>query len=226
MATKVKNRLEELNGANGHDKADKAKKVRVFRPLIRELEVPIKCFDGVPLVMHKFSEKARQQIKDKQEHNATGPRRAKDAEECFQGAIHLMPGAKATDKHPEVGMPAACFRKAMIESAGQCGMKRPQVRGAVFVVADAEGLVRISYKTIRMRQDAVRLPTGVADLRYRPEFLDWSAVVRVRFDESLISAEQVVNLMARAGLSNGIGEGRPQKNGEWGQWEVMTTEVD
>jgi hypothetical protein len=205
-------------------RARKEDTVRVLRPVVRTITVPIRAFQGVPLVENKFSEKAMRQMADKQQHKTAGPRKAKDPEECFRGAMHLMPGAKATDTHPDVGFPAGGFRKAMIAAAPMVGLKRPTVKGAVFVVADEGGLVRIHYKKVAMREDAVRNESGVADLRYRPEFVDWWAEVRVQHDESLISADQVVNLMHRAGFSIGIGEGRPEKEGEWGRWQVMTVD--
>src|SRR6185295_18232840 len=56
---------------------------------------------------------------------------------------------------------------------------------------------------------AVRNASGVADLRCRPLWREWSAVVRIRFDEDQFSATDVVNLLNRVGQQVGIGEGRP-----------------
>jgi hypothetical protein len=230
--TKAKSAVLEQNGERQEAAARPARKkaedtVRVIRPIVREITVPIRGFEGVPLVMNKFSEKARQQMADKQQKKGQGPREAKDPEACFRGAMHLMPGAKATDEHPDLGFPAAGFRKAMIEAANSKtnGVSKTTARGAVFVLGDDEtNLVRIHYREVRMREDAVKNDSGVADLRYRPELVEWRADLSVQFDEGLISPEQVVNLLARAGFSVGVGESRPQRNGEWGRWLVQTTE--
>lgn len=227
MSVKTATRNGRAATANGQsapaaakEPKEKVQRVSLVRPLIRRITVPIRGVEGVPLVEHKFSEKALRQMADKQQHKATGPRQAKDPAECYRGAMHLMPKAKATDDHPDIGFPAGGFRKAMIAAGPMVGIKRPTIMGAVFVIADAAGLVRIDYKDVRMREDTVRNESGVADIRYRPEFMGWWAEVTVEYDESLISAEQVINLMARAGCSIGIGEGRPEKKGEWGRWEV------
>jgi len=37
----------------------------------------------------------------------------------------------------------------------------------------------------------------------------WGATVRIRYDEDQFTAEDVVNLLLRAGQQVGIGEGRP-----------------
>ncbi len=202
---------------------------RIIRPIVQVLSIPIQSFEGVPLVQNKFSEKARRMMADKQQKKATGPRAAKDPQECFEGAMHLMPGAKATADHPDIGFPAAGFRKAMITAANSKtnGVSKTTAKGAVFVLGDDDsGLVRIFYTKVRRREDAVKNESGVADLRYRPEFISWHAMVRVQFDAGLISAEQVVNLMHRAGFSVGIGEGRPERSGEWGRWMVQEGEEE
>jgi hypothetical protein len=219
-------------GADGHvaerpPRQEKPETVRVIKPVVRVIEVPIRSFGDVPVVMNRFSDKARQMMADKQQRKGAGPREAKDPVACFRGAMHLMPGAKADDEHPDVGFPAGAFRKAMISAANakSNGVSKTVARGAVFVLGDDDsGLVRINYEVVRMREDAVKNESGVADLRYRPEFLRWSATLRIQYDAGMISPEQVVNLVHRAGFSIGIGEGRPDKSGEWGRWEVLTAE--
>lgn len=229
MAVRQKEPAQILrNAKNGeaHKITEKPERVSLVRPIIRMIEVPIQSFEGVPLVMNKFSEKAMRQMADKQQKKAIGPREAKDPIECYRGAMHLMPGAKATDEKPDLGFPAAGFRKAMIVAANKNtnGVTKKTAMGNVFVLADGFGLVRITYKSIRMREDGVRNESGVADLRYRPELSDWSAIVRIQYDAGILSAEQVVNLMHRAGYSVGIGEARPDKTGDWGRWLVLETE--
>lgn len=217
--------LENGNGgvatATKPAKEEKRSKVTVLRPRNRTIIVPIKSIDGVPLVINKFSEKAKQMMGDKQQGKVVGPRQPKVPVECYQNAMHLMPGGKSTDDHPDIGFPAGGFRKAMICAAPQVGMKRPQVTGSVFIIGtDRSTLVRIEYDEIRMREDTVRNESGVADLRYRPEIPAWTANLTVQFDESLITTEQVLNLLARAGYSVGIGEARPEKKGDWGRFEL------
>jgi hypothetical protein len=225
----------KLAGADGQaaerrakaPRPEKPETVRVIKPVVRVIDVPIRSFGDVPLVQNKFSEKARQMMADKQQRKGAGRREAKDPTACFRGAMHLMPGAKADDEHPDIGFPASAFRKAMISAANQKtnGVSKTVARGAVFVLGDDDsGLVRIHYEVVRMREDAVKNESGVADLRYRPEFLRWSATLRIQYDAGMISAEQVINLAHRAGFSIGIGEGRPDKSGEWGRFEVMTAE--
>src|SRR5262245_6112179 len=124
VATETKQRKAKAPDANGEPEANgkaagKPERVRVFRPVVKRITIPIKAREGVPLVENKFSEKAKEQMAQKQQKKAVGPREAKDPLACFRGAMHLMPGAKATDKHPDIGFPAGGFRKAMIAAANK-----------------------------------------------------------------------------------------------------------
>ena len=57
----------------------------------------------------------------------------------------------------------------------------------------------------------VRIGMGQADVRYRPEYLDWSAILTIEYNEGMLSAEQIYQLVSAAGYGCGIGEMRPEK---------------
>jgi hypothetical protein len=72
------------------------------------------------------------------------------------------------------------------------------------------------------REDMVRVGMGTADIRYRGEFKNWSTTFTIRYNASVLSAEQIVNLFNAAGFGVGIGEWRPQKSGSYGRFHVAT----
>jgi hypothetical protein len=73
----------------------------------------------------------------------------------------------------------------------------------------------------KMREDMTRNATGVADLRYRAEFDPWSVEVVIRHNVNVISAEQVINLVDTAGFAIGVGDWRPQRDGNHGMFHVQ-----
>lgn len=68
----------------------------------------------------------------------------------------------------------------------------------------------------------VRIALGTADIRYRGEFREWSADLAIRFNASVLSAEQITNLFNMAGFGVGVGEWRPERSGSFGMFHVAT----
>jgi len=74
----------------------------------------------------------------------------------------------------------------------------------------------------RMREDYVRL-AGVnhpADLRYRGCFYKWSATIVVGYTSNLLERDSLVSLIEAGGGNVGVGEWRPERNGEFGTFRV------
>lgn len=172
------------------------------------------------LISHPFSKKAMNQIKDKQMGKATKGRKAKDPKEEFEGCIYRI------DKK-RFGFPAIAFKLAMVRAAKGCGMQMTDARAAFQVLGEAapdggEDLVEIKGKPTP-REDMVRLQGTTADWRIRAEFIKWETEFVVRFNRQMISAEQVFNLANLAGSGTGVGDWRPERNGQHGMFEVKVS---
>jgi len=182
-----------------------------------------------PYVQNKFSAKALEQMKNKQEAGSTGKkgakREAKDFQAAYEGAIHKT-------KDGWVGIPAPAFRNAMISACRTVGFMMTRAKLSVFVEADGfdqndgDPLVKIIKGKPRYTEMFVRNETGVADIRPRPMWDEgWQAYIRVRFDADQFTLEDVSNLLARAGLQVGIGEGRPSSPNSCGMgWGLFSLE--
>lgn len=180
-----------------------------------------------PLVVHRFSAKAQKMIEDKQGQKAKGPRGKRDPNAEFLEACYVMPGKKAGEKGAKHAIPAVMIKAAMVASCRLIdGMQMTFVRCAVHVLGEEDGLVpliagppakrKVTLPRLvnvagwpKMRSDFIRLPTGSADMRYRPQYTDWSVVVKIQFNEEAMAPDQVINLLTYAGFHCGVGEMRP-----------------
>lgn len=179
---------------------------------VRQLDITL--IGDSPLICHRWSEKARKEMLDKQMKKAKTAKEAKDPKADYEASLYKMDGGK-------FGFPCVAFKSAAV---GACrfsdGMKMTEARGAFHVVgelAEIEG-------TPRMREDMVRIAMGTADIRFRGEFPTWRATLRISFNASAISPEQIVNLFNLAGFGVGVGEWRPEKDGSYGRFHVATEE--
>ena len=195
--------------------------IEIAPPRIRELHLGITGKSG--LICHHFSEKSRRQIEATQAKSAKGPKVARDPEAEYEGAFYKLEGGG-------YGFPCAGFKKAAIRAAKMLdGVNMTDARQMFFVEADDRDTTGVDcvriHGTPEMRTDTVRLAKGVADLRYRPEFRDWSCTLKISYDEDLISGSQIVNLFMRAGLQVGVGDWRPEKDGDFGRFLVGEQDV-
>ena len=227
MATATKNGAS----TNGHAKnrlpaeMQAAVPVSLQKPDIRILEINLK---GVtPLIVHAFSAKSQKQIEDKQQQVAKGPREKRDPRQEYLNAFYMMPGSPAPEtKGARYGIPASGFKRAC---EGVCagkfvnGITGTFCKRAFFVLDDGGGMVELKCSKPVMRTDIVRIGTfgKTPDPRYRPEFKDWACTLRIRYNATVITPEQIVNIFMYAGLHEGWGEMRAGKGYGNGQWEVV-----
>ena len=168
-----------------------------------------------PLIMHKWSEKALRQIREKK-----GGRKTKDRDicvpeqECMDATYVTVDG--------RVGIPAMALKSAILSAAHKdLGIEKTLVRKSLFIVCnDANGVLPITGSDPKMREDYVRVGMGGTDLRYRPQIDEWQVVFDIQFDTDMLSMQDIVNLIDRAGFGVGICEWRPEKGGEYGRFKV------
>jgi len=168
-----------------------------------------------PLIQHKWAEKARREMREKHAGKKSKVREARNPEQEFMDACYL------TD-HGEFGIPLMAFKNALISAAHKdIGIEKKLVRKAFFLTCSDSNLVApIDCSEPVMREDQVRVGAGSADLRYRPEFREWSCEINAEIDGQLLTMDDIANLVNRAGFGVGIGEWRPEKNGEYGRFEI------
>jgi hypothetical protein len=184
---------------------------------LRHFEVTVRGTS--PLLVHKWSEKAkRQMLEGMQKTTRTGKakkeRDIRDPEADFNGARYRID--KDTDGFPSVSFKAACA----IAARDLMDIKRTLVFQSFHIIngVPAKGvpggkLLPITCSQIEQREDLVRVGMGKADLRYRPEYTDWSTTLRIQYNAAMISVEEICNLLNAAGFGVGVGEMRPGKTG-------------
>lgn len=182
----------------------KSVSVEVVEFSIRQVSIPIIGIS--PLIVHAWSEKSKRMISDKQAGKAKNKKHEiRNPQDDYENAKHISASGWE-------GLPAAALKAAMIRGAKMVGMVMKDTQASFFVNADCDQtqLVRIHGES-RMRTDMVRVGMGAADIRYRPEYLEWYMELNIDFNEGLISIDQLHQIVKAAGYGNGLGEMRPEK---------------
>ncbi len=183
-------------------------------------EITVRLVGTSPLIVHAWSHKAKQQMRDAQMKKARQKKEAKNPDEDFKGSLYYV------SRDPDVyGFPVVAFKAATASAWSHIdGFKKGIIRGAYHIVngvpTDQGDLVEIKHRDLRMREDMVRVGMGAADIRYRGEFSNWSVDLQCRYNARVISAEQLVTIFDAAGFAIGVGEWRPEKDGSFGMFRV------
>ena len=194
--------------------AAEVEQIDVQRIQAKRIIVPI--VGTAPLIMHKWSEKAKRQMLDAMQ----GKRKVKDVrdpEADYQSSMYrIAPG----NAESEYGFPVLGFKAAIVSAGRFFGKDLPMtaIRQFVFMTGatsddGATLLVPLLNSEPHMREDTVRLSQSSTDLRYRAEFAGWRAELDITYVESKISQGTVLALVDAAGMGVGVGEWRPEKSG-------------
>lgn len=201
---------------NGDEAPAKTRKRKVVKepeavsisiPAMQIQLVTFKLVGDAPLICHRFSEKAKKTIADKQQGKAVAGRQPKDPKAEYESCFYYTDDGK-------YGFPATAFKSAA--ETASTSLKGLISKTLIKQSHHVNGrIVEIKYKKVEMVEDTVRIGgmNKVADLRYRPYFYDWSITIQIRYNARALTVEQLVNLYNVAGFAVGIGEWRPEKKG-------------
>jgi hypothetical protein len=182
-----------------------------------------------PLIVHKWSEKAKKMMLDKQMKVATTKGHdAKDPFADFVDTIYFLSGKperatpeafeEALSNGARFGFPSVGVKASAVSAGFRAGVTKNLVsmNGAFHI--DEE---YVEIKGVpQIREDMVRVGMGTADIRYRAEFPEWSTTFVVKYNAGVISLAQLCNLFNLGGFAVGIGEWRPEKGGTYGRYHV------
>lgn len=201
----------------------------------------IKIVGDTPLIMHAWSEKAKREMLEAQQGKKKGKKKEPknpvvdfinsmywltdkpdvspemDEEECEKAFNKAIKGGA------KFGFPVTAIKQAAISSAYRMGWvkNKMELRGAFFIDSDEDGMVEIVSDTPEMREDMVRIGMGTADIRYRGEFKNWSTELTISYNTNgQHSVDTIVNIINAGGYICGIGEWRPEKDGQNGMFHV------
>ena len=180
-------------------------------PSMELQRISVSLVGDSPLIVHAWSAKAKQEMLAKQQKKAKGGREKRNPKKEYEESLY---------HHPEggYGFPSGAFKQAAVRGAKlDPGIAMTDAKSAFHVEGE---LTKIYGSEPQMREDMVKIGSGVADLRYRGEFTQWVVNFIVAYNAAAISDEQIINLFNVSGFGTGVGEWRPEKNGNFGRFHV------
>lgn len=204
-------------------------------PAIKIKKAKIKIVGDSPILIHKFSEKAKSEILNKQMKKAKEQKGPKQPFAEFMNNLYwITPMPNINGKTEEemaklfeqalkdgarFGFPSVGVKQAAISAAFRGGLAKNKVslQGAFHIEGE---LIEIKGD-LNIREDYCKIPMAGADVVYRGEFqTGWISEFNIMFDENVISLEQVIQMINLGGFSVGLGDWRVERGGNFGMFHV------
>ncbi len=221
-----------------------AKKTVELKPLEFEY-VNFSIVGDSPLIVHAWSEKAKQMMLDAQTGAAKKAKReikipvndfsdslywlteqpphGADNDEAERNVIEAIEGGA------RFGFPLSGIKQSIISGASRGGLdvKMTELRGSMFLSGATDAatfeLAEIVGDKPLMREDMVRVGgmSKTADIRFRAEFRNWEIPLMLKYNKNgKYSLEQLLACVNHGGFVTGIGEWRPEKDGQYGCYHL------
>lgn len=187
---------------------------------------------NAPLIVHAFPEKARKAMIDKQMKNAKGGRDARDPYAEVEASRYVLPDGR--DGFPAVGFKAAAVTactsladvtKVAARQAFRVEGMQMNAAGAIESAVVRTALVPLVAHAPVIREDVCRLsgPSRSAEMRYRPEYSVWGVELDIVLNPQVVSIGQLASMFQAAGHGVGIGDYRPERDGDCGTFDVVSS---
>ena len=207
--------------------------------------VEFKIVGDTPLIVHAWDEKAKRMMLEKQMGKAAKTKHEiKVPTNDFINSLYWLtekPQNGIDDADAQANFDAAIaagakfgfslggIKQSFITGAARGGLdvKMTELRGAFFLegATDASDFdfAEIVGPAPVLREDMVKVGgmSKTADIRYRGEFKQWEIPLKMRINKNgKYSTEQLLNCVTMGGFVTGIGEWRPERDGQYGMFHL------
>lgn len=219
--------------------AKKAEEIEIKPISMQKIKVTV--VGDSALIMHAWSEKAKGMLRDPKTSKMMKGRPRTPVDDYVQ-SMYWLEGkpeydalnppdddtiramvAKAKEKGCKFGFPITAFKQAAISAAYRQGWVKDKMslRGAFFLETEYGDMVEIVSDFPEIREDMVRIGMGTADIRYRGEFNNWRATFTLKYNKNgKYSLDDILNILNAGGFVCGVGEWRPERDGQFGMFHV------
>lgn len=219
--------------------ASKKTEIVAIKPLdIRRVKLSI--VGDTPIIIHAWSEKAKKQLfggdpvsKKKEPRKPVKdfidslywltdkPQITEDMSSEDMEKAYIM----AVQNGAKFGFPTSGLKQAGVSAAYRLGWTKDKMstRGAFYIESEYDDMLYINGEPPVMREDCVKVGMGSADLRYRGEIKNWHADFTLLYNANgQYTLEDIINIINAGGYVCGLGEWRPERDGQYGMFHVAT----
>lgn len=190
--------------------------------MVDQASIQLHIRGKTPLICNAMSEKAKHELLLPKGRKTAADKAAglkHNPMKELQGSIYRM---KGEDSPTLICVPSTMFKAAMRNAAVDLpGSSKAQIGRLTYVQGDyvpVYGIPEMMMSVVRSA-DMNKTP----DIRTRAILPNWACVITVTYIRTLLKEKSMINLLAAAGMMQGIGDWRPEKGkGDYGQFEIVS----
>lgn len=177
------------------------------------------CILGTrPIILNRLSEKAKMELlmpKGRKNSAEKAANLKHNPLEEFAASPYIM---QSETSPTYIAHLASAFKCALRGAAlDQPGSSKSQIGRLTYIEEDYVGIYGVPQLLMSVTRQAGMNRTP--DIRTRVIVPEWAAYVTVTWVKPLINEQSVINLLVAAGISQGVGDWRPEKGaGSYGQF--------
>ncbi len=192
---------------------------------VNQASITLHIKGKTPLICNAMSEKAKHELLLPKGRKTAADKAASlkhNPMKELQGSIYRMKESTGDKVNPAlICVPSTMFKAAMRNAAVDLpGSSKAQIGRLTYVQGDyvpVYGIPEMMMSVVRSA-DMNKTP----DIRTRAILPNWACIITVTYIQTLLKEKSVINLLAAAGMMQGIGDWRPEKGkGDYGQFEIV-----
>lgn len=189
---------------------------------IRHITIELSVLGTTPLILHRMADKGLRELL-----LPAGRKTAADKASTLKHRPidEFRAAAETTDEGPTLlALLSTAFKGAVMSAALDTpGASKAQIGRLLWVEGERVGVFGLPKLLMSVVRSADMNHTP--DVRTRPIVPRWAATVQLTFVTPLLNEQSVVNLMAAAGLIQGVGDWRIGKGkGNYGQFTLTPSD--
>lgn len=173
---------------------------------------------GAGLLVNRFSETKMSLVEAKALGEAKSVKAPRNYETEFEEARYVVDGKDV--------YPCATIKKRVVEGCSFVdGVFMKVAKGGFFIMDEYAEIISDPPELHKAMAKVGSGMNKVPQMRIRPLYRNWKIPITIRYDENILTVDQIVHLFTQTGFSIGLGEWTAQHHGSFGMFEVESSRL-
>lgn len=201
------------------------KTISIPAPNVGKIKVRIR--GKTPLLQNSWTERTLATMPGGPDKGKSGKKEKLTPKQEFQEILDAIEVQSANGKPPVYGVSKEAIVHGMASAGYRLGdFKMTEIRAAVSVAMPDDRIPILAGEPGMDSRAGNLAGRGSVKVINRPKFWPWEMEIPLEFDRGVLNEEAVIRTLSDMGRGIGLGAYRPENNGTFGTFEVVSAEIE